>query len=212
MITIKTFVFNPFQVNMYLLYDETKECVIVDAACMSDDEERRIVKFISSNNLKPVHLISTHPHIDHVAGNKFIYENYKIPLTVHKDSLPVLRGVKGYAAAFGLDDLEYVDPGNFINDGDIIKFGNSELKTFYTPGHADGSICLYSEKDNFIIVGDVLFNGGIGRTDLPTGNFNILIKSIKTKLFVLPENTVVYPGHGNSTTIGYEKEHNPFVS
>lgn len=212
MITVKSFVFNPFQVNMYLLYDETKECVIVDAACMSDEEEKKITKFISSNNLNPVQLISTHPHIDHVAGNKFICENYNIPLTVHKDSLPILQGVKGYAAAFGFNDVEYVEPKNFIEDGDIIKFGNSELKVFYTPGHVNGSVCLYSEKDNFVIVGDVLFNESIGRTDFPTGNHELLISSIKNKLFVLPENTIVYTGHGPSTTIGYEKENNPFLN
>ena len=108
--------------------------------------------------------------------------------------------------------MEYVEPGNFINDGDIIKFGNSELKVFYTPGHANGSICLYSEKDNFVIVGDVLFNESIGRTDFPTGNHELLLGSIKNKLFVLPENTIVYTGHGPTTTIGYEKENNPFLN
>ena len=212
MITVKSFVFNPFQVNMYLLYDETKECILVDAACMSDDEEKKLVNYISSNNLKPVQLVCTHPHIDHVAGNKFVCDYYKIPLTVHKDSIPILQGVKVYAAALEFGDVDYVEPKNFIDNGDIIKFGNSEIKVFYTPGHANGSVCLYSAKDKFVIVGDVLFNEGIGRTDFPTGNYDKLIESIKTKLFVLPNDTVVYSGHGSTTTIGYEKENNPFLN
>jgi hydroxyacylglutathione hydrolase len=212
MITVKTFVFNPFQVNNYVLFDETNECVIVDAACLNSEEEKELVEFISLNKLKPVLLISTHPHIDHVAGNKFICETYKIPLSIHKESMQILRGVKGYGAAFGFDDIEYFEPANFINEGDTVRFGTSELKVIYTPGHANGSICLYSEKDNFVIVGDVLFNEGIGRTDFPTGDYALLMSSIKNKLFVLPDNTVVYPGHGLSTTIGYEKENNPFLT
>lgn len=211
MITVKTLVFNPFQVNTYLLYDETKECIIVDAGCINTDEEKVLTKFISSNNLKPIQLISTHPHIDHVAGNKFTCENYKIPLTIHKDSLSILRGIKGYAAAFGFDEVDYVEPANLIADGDTVHFGKSELKTLYTPGHSNGSICLYSEKDNFIIVGDVLFLESIGRTDFPTGNHELLLRSIRNKLFILPEKTLVYPGHGPTTTIGWEKENNPFL-
>lgn len=212
MITVKTFVFNPFQVNTYLLYDETMECLIIDAACIGTDEEKILVKYIASNNLKPLQLISTHPHIDHVAGNKFVCETYKIPFTIHKDSLQILRGVKGHAAAFGFDEIEYVEPAIFINEGDTVCFGKSELKVLYTPGHSNGSICMYSEKDNFVIVGDVLFNEGIGRTDFPTGNHALLISSIKNKLFVLPDCILVYPGHGPTTTIGYEKENNPFLS
>jgi hydroxyacylglutathione hydrolase len=212
MITVKTLVFNPFQVNNYLLFDETKECMIVDAACLNADEEKTLTKFISTAGLKPVHLVSTHPHIDHVAGNKFVCEHYKIPLTIHKDSLQILRGVKGYAAAFGIDEIAYVEPAVFIMEGDIIRFGTSELKVLYTPGHSNGSICLYSEKDNLVIVGDVLFNEGIGRTDFPTGDHALLISSIKNKLFSLPDNTIVYPGHGPSTTIGWEKENNPFLN
>jgi hydroxyacylglutathione hydrolase len=211
MITVKTFVFNPFQVNMYLLFDETKECIIVDAACMGDAEEKTVARFFSSNDLRPVQLLSTHPHIDHVAGNDFICRNYNIPLTVHKDGLSILRGVKGYAAAFGFEDVEYVEPKNFMDDGDVIKFGNSALKVLYTPGHADGSICLYSPEDDIVLVGDVLFNEGIGRSDLPTGNYDKLIASIRTKLFTLPDDTFVYPGHGPETTIGHEKKNNPFL-
>lgn len=212
MITVKTLVFNPFQVNSYLLFDETSECLIIDGACMGADEENAFAKHITSNNLKPVQLISTHPHMDHVAGNKFVCEKFNIPLAVHKDAMPLLFKVKGHGAAFGFDDIEYYEPSVFLNDGDSIRFGNSEVKVLYTPGHANGSICLYSEKDDFVIVGDVLFNESIGRTDFPTGNHALLIESIQSKLLVLPDDTLVYPGHGPTTTIGYEKENNPFLS
>lgn len=212
MLTIKTFVFNPFQVNTYLLYDETNECIIIDPGCMEDYEKKEISDFINSHKLHPVRLLNTHPHIDHVAGNKFIADTYNLKLEVHKDSLKLLQSVKGYAAAFGIDNIEAQEPGGYITEGDLIKFGNSEIKVLYTPGHADGSVCFYSEKDKFVIVGDVLFNEGIGRTDLPTGNHEALIKNIRTKLFTLPDDTQVYPGHGPSTTIGYEKENNPFLT
>jgi glyoxylase-like metal-dependent hydrolase (beta-lactamase superfamily II) len=179
---------------------------------MEAAEEEKISSFIQDKKLKPVGLFNTHPHIDHVAGNKFISETFKIPLTVHQEALQILRGIKGYAAAFGFNEVDYVEPGNYIADKEKIQFGNSELTTLYTPGHADGSICFYSKKDKFVIVGDVLFNEGIGRTDFPTGNYDKLMDSIKTKLFALPEDTLVYPGHGSTTTIGYEKENNPFLS
>lgn len=186
--------------------------MIIDAACLGADEEQALVNYIDKNHLKPMQIISTHPHIDHVAGNKFVSEHYKIPLSIHKESLKILRGIKGYAAAFGFDNIEYYEPTNHVDDGDTILFGNSQLKVLYTPGHADGSICLYSEKDKFVIVGDVLFNEGIGRTDFPTGNHATLMSSIKNKLFLLPAETVVYPGHGPTTTIGWEKENNPFLT
>ena len=211
MITLKMFVFNPFQVNTYLLFDDTGECIIIDPGCLDADEKNELSEFIQSNKLKPVRLFNTHTHVDHIAGNKFIVENYKIGLEVHKDSMSFLRSAKGYATAFGFADVETVEPSGFINDNEGISFGNSELRVLHTPGHADGSVCFYCEKDHFVISGDVLFNESIGRTDFPTGNLDKLMESIKTKLFVLPEDTVVYPGHGPSTTIGYEKEFNPFI-
>lgn len=211
MISVKTLVFNPFQVNTYLLHDETNECIIIDAGCINPEEEKILTDFISSSKLVPVRLISTHPHIDHVVGNKFVCEHYKIPLTIHKDSLKILRGIKGYAAAFGFDEVDYVEPADYISDGEDLRFGKSELEILYTPGHSNGSICLYSEKDKFVVVGDVLFLEGIGRTDFPTGNYELLLSSIKNNLFTLSDDTVVYPGHGPTTTIGWEKENNPFI-
>ena len=212
MITAKNFIFNPFRVNTYLLFDETKECIIIDPACMEEYEEKHLSEFIETQKLRPVRLFNTHAHIDHIAGNKFVAEKYKIGLDVHKKSLSFIRSAKEHASAFGFDDLETIEPSAFIDDGDTIKFGHSELKVLYTPGHADGSISFYAEKEKFVIVGDVLFNGSIGRTDLPTGNYNILIEGIKNKLLVLPESTLVYPGHGSFTTIKHEKYYNPFLT
>ncbi len=211
MITIKAFEFNDFHVNTFVLYDETSDCVIIDPGCITDGEHKELTSFISQNKLHPVKLFNTHAHIDHIVGNKFVATTYNIGLEVHKGAMSFLHSAKGYAVAFGFDNVEFVDPVGFVEEGDVIKFGNSELKVLYTPGHADGSICFYSEKENFIIVGDVLFRDSIGRTDLPSGDFDMLMKSIKTKLFELPANTVVYPGHGGTTTIEYEKENNPFV-
>ncbi|MFA4852495.1 MAG: MBL fold metallo-hydrolase, partial [Bacteroidales bacterium] len=211
MITVKTFVFNPFQVNTYLLFDETGECIIIDPACMEEHEEKHLSEFIETQKLRPVRLFNTHAHIDHIAGNKFAAEKYKIGLEVHKESLSFLHSAKEHASIFGFPDAEPVEPSAFINDGDTIRFGQSELKVLYTPGHANGSISFYAEKEKFVIVGDVLFNESIGRTDLPTGNYNILIENIKNKLLVLPESTLVYPGHGPFTTIDHEKHYNPFL-
>ena len=211
MISLKIFVFNSFQVNTYILYDDTKECIIIDPACSSQAEFNIIENFIKENNLKPVAFYNTHCHIDHVVGNYFIDKYYKIPLGIHKAGLGTLKLSKVYGLAMGLHIEKIIKPSFFLNEGDEVKFGNSVLKVLYTPGHLDGSICFYSEKDKFVIVGDVLFHQGIGRTDLPTGNYDLLISSIKTKLFILPDSTVVYPGHGESTSIGYEKKFNPFL-
>jgi len=211
MITVKTFVFNPFQVNTYLLFDETGECVIIDPGCMEEYEEIQLLGFIETKKLRPVRLLNTHAHIDHIAGNKYISRKYNLTLEVHKDSLRFFRHAANHAETFGFIDFESIEPTGFISDSDIIRFGNSELKVLYTPGHADGSISFYSEKDGFVITGDVLFYLSIGRADLPSGNYKLLIESIQSKLLVLPENTLVYPGHGLSTTIGYEKKNNPFL-
>lgn len=211
MIYIKNFVFNSFQVNTYILYDETKECVIIDAACFDKREEEKIVAFIESENLKPIKLINTHSHIDHVLGNSFISKKYNIDLEIHKGGVPLVKTAPGYASVFGFDAMDVVYPKGFFEDGDFIKFGNSQLKVLYTPGHAEGSVCFYCKEQDFVIVGDVLFLESIGRTDLPSGNHELLLKSIREKLFTLPNNTEVFTGHGPSTTIGHEKENNFFL-
>jgi len=211
MIFIKILVFNPFQVNCYILYDDTKECIIIDPGCHTQEEYIILENFINQNNLKPVAFYNTHCHVDHIAGNYFVSKHLKIPLGIHKAGEIFLENAISHAQVYGFNIHEVIKPSIYLEDNDFIKFGNSELKILYTPGHADGSVCFYSEKEKFVIVGDVLFESGIGRTDFPTGDYDLLIDKIKNKLLVLDDSTVVYPGHGNSTTIGEEKKYNPFL-
>ena len=165
-----------------------------------------------SEGLKPVKLINTHCHIDHVLGNKFVSELWDLELYIHKEDLPVLENVKDISGFFGFENYERSpSPKHFLAQGDTLNFGDSSFDILFTPGHAPGHICLLSKKDEFIIAGDVLFNGSIGRTDLPGGDYDTLIESIKTKLLPLDENTIVYCGHGPSTSIGKEKMSNPFL-
>ena len=212
MITLKRFAFNPFQVNTYILSDETGECIIIDAGMQGQSEEDILEEYINNHNLKPVMLLLTHAHIDHIIGNSFVADKFELKLTAHKDCVPFLKNAISYAATFGLtmDRVKEID--SFINEDSEIKFGNSSLELLFTPGHANGSVCFYSPKDKFVITGDVLFNQSIGRTDLPTGDYDLLQKSIWEKLFTLPDETVAYPGHGPETTIGSEKVNNPFVA
>lgn len=212
MTTLKRFAFNPFQVNTYVLHDETGECIIIDPGMQGDLEESEITDYINTQNLKPVMLLLTHAHIDHIVGNSFIAKTYDLPLTAHEDCVPFLINAEAYASTFGLTLKEVKSIDNFIDEDSEIKFGKSKLKVLFTPGHANGSLCFYSEEDNFVITGDVLFNQSIGRTDLKTGNYDLLQKSIWEKLFTLPDETVVYPGHGPETEIGFEKANNPFVA
>lgn len=211
MIYLKSFVFNGFQVNTYVLYDDSKECIIIDPACYQDFEKKQFINFIQKQELIPVCMINTHCHIDHVLGNNFVFETYGIKPEIHKDGLPFINSSTEQAWSFGFEMDEIVKPEKFLKEDDIVKFGNSELEVIYTPGHADGSICLISSESKFVITGDVLFEGSIGRTDLPTGDFEVLTSNIREKLFILPDDYIVYPGHGLTTTIGFEKRNNPFV-
>lgn len=211
MISVQKFVFNTFMVNCYLLYDETGECIIIDAACYEKSEEDEIKDFIASKRLQLVRNLNTHCHIDHILGNGFIAETYGILPEYHQESVPFFFSAKEIGASFGYTVDFIPDPKKFLEDGERVTFGNASLKTLYTPGHADGSVCFFCEKDQFVVTGDVLFRDTIGRTDLPSGDFNLLMNSIHKKLFTLPEDTVVHPGHGPETTIGYEKMNNPFI-
>jgi len=210
MINIKIFVFNAFQENTFLLFDETKECVIIDAGCNEEVEFSQIDEFIKENNLVLKSIINTHCHIDHIMGNSYLVNKYKVQSIAHKEDLPLIERSKDMAAAFGFDVQEPPIPNQFVNEGDEIRFGNTVLNVKHVPGHSPGSIALYNDIEKFVIVGDVLFAGGIGRTDLPGGDYDTLIASIKDKLFTLNGDVVVYPGHGESTTIAQEKESNPF--
>lgn len=211
MLYIKTFPFNPFQVNTYLLYDETGECVIIDAACYGEQEEHVLQAFIEEKALKPVALINTHAHIDHILGNNFIHKTYGLKPLMHKDGLSFLENAQEYGATFGFTVETPVMPDTFLKQGEVVKFGNQELQVLETPGHAAGSVCLYHAAEKFVIAGDVLFQNSIGRTDLPTGDFDTLIEAIQSKLMVLEDETVVYCGHGPATTIGHEKQTNPYL-
>jgi len=211
MITVKTFTFNSFQVNTYLLYDETGEALIIDPACESSTELEQLYTFISENNLKPVAITNTHGHIDHIVGVNDVKNTYNIPFKLHTDDNPLLENALYSAQIFGfnLETVPIIDEP--LDSNSEIKFGNSTLKMFHVPGHAPGSICFYSEDDKFVIVGDVLFSGSIGRTDLPGGDYDLLISGIREKLFTLPGDTAVYSGHGPSTSIQQEHDTNPFL-
>lgn len=210
---IKVLNFNMIQVNTLVLYDETKEAVIVDPGMGSSVEQEELTSFVRDNLLKIKYIINTHPHIDHVLGNGYCVSTFNAPLLMHEAGLRIYTRSMAYGAAFGLscEKSDFPDPDQYIKEGDVIRFGHQELQVLYTPGHADGSVCLYVPASNCIIVGDVLFADSIGRSDLPTGNHALLIESIRTKLLTLPESTVVYPGHGPTTTIGSEKRDNPFL-
>ena len=210
--TIKTFIFNPFQENTYLLFDETKEAVLVDAGCITDAEKQLLKRFIEENGLTLKRLISTHLHLDHQFGNKFIFNTFGLKPEACVEDEYLLENVVAQARSFGFAVEEEAQPlGAYIVENQEIMFGNSSLKAIHVPGHSPGSIAFYSEKDGFLLVGDVLFRGSIGRTDLPKGDYATLILSITKKLLPLPDSTVVYSGHGPATTIGYEKINNPYL-
>ena len=209
---IKQLTFNPFQENTYIIWDDTKDCIIIDPGCYEEEERNNLVSFIEINEINPVKLINTHCHIDHILGNKFVSENWNIELHVHKLDLPLLENAGGIAKTYGFEKYEGSPyPQNFLKDGNLLNFGESKLEILFTPGHAPGHICLFSKEEKFIVAGDVLFNGSIGRTDLPGGDYDTLIDSIQNKLMVLEDETVVHCGHGPSTKIGKERKTNPFL-
>lgn len=211
MITVNQLVFNGFQVNTYILNDETNECIIIDAANYDQRENQKLSGFIENKGLKPVMHINTHCHVDHVLGGAFVEEKYGLGVSMHPDSEGFLLKAREQAMMYGFNLNKTAKISSYVNEGDIIKFGNSELEIIYTPGHAAGSICIISHKDEFVITGDVLFYESIGRTDLPTGNYDLLKNNILNKLFILPDVYTVYPGHGSETSIGHEKGNNPFI-
>ncbi len=214
MITVKTFQFNPFQENTYLLYDESKACAIIDCGCLFDNEKQKLKNFIQQYELKPTRLLNTHLHIDHILGNRFAYEQYGLKLEAHRSDEFLLQQMRVQAQMFGIPmqaDEEPMPIGNYLNEGDNVAFGNSELEILHVPGHSPGSLVFYSKSDNLLFTGDVLFEESIGRTDLPGGNYGDLIHGIQQKLFVLPPETIVLPGHGDSSTIEHEKKYNPYL-
>lgn len=207
------FEFSLLGINTYIVYDPVSlECAIIDPGMMYEEEEKAMLDFINRNKLKVTHLINTHLHVDHAAGNKFISEQFKVPVKAHREDEFLGNRLQIQAAAFEISGaFDNVTISTYLEDGDIIKLGDSQLIVIHVPGHSPGSIALYSPEDNFVITGDALFAGSIGRTDFPGGNMQTLLDSIKNKLLTLPVNTVVYSGHGPETTIGIEKRSNPFL-
>ncbi len=210
---LKAFVNNPYQENTYLIYDsQTKECAIIDPGMYNAAEQNAVVNFVKENGLKPVMLLNTHCHIDHVLGNKFIFDQYGLKPMFNKGELQLLQAVPSYAPQQGLNYELSPEPETFLPETGQIKLGNGELELLFTPGHSPAHLCFYNKADDFIIGGDALFKGSIGRTDLPGGHQQTLLDSINNQLFTLPDNVKVYPGHGPHTTIGFEKNFNPFFS
>jgi hydroxyacylglutathione hydrolase len=211
MLTVKAFTFSPIQENTYVLYNEKDACLVIDPGCYFGNERRELEEFINEQGLTPKILLNTHCHLDHVFGCKFIHERYNLDLRLHKKEEVVLRHAAEAGLRWNMPFENYQGPLLFLEAGDSIFLDEDELKVLFTPGHSPGSICFYCAKQDFVIGGDVLFRKSIGRTDLPGGDFDMLIRSIRDELFTLPDQTVVYPGHGEPTTIGYEKKSNPFL-
>ena len=212
MLVIKRFVFNPFSENTYVVWDEkTNEGMVVDPGCSDSSEEKELENFIFDRKIILKYLVITHCHIDHILGCKFIKEKYSPIYLMPNDDLPLLLEAKTQASAFGLEIENPPLPDDYLFEDSNISLGDAEIKIIFTPGHSPGEHCLYFEKEKFCITGDVLFKNSIGRTDLWRGDYSTLIKSIKNKLFILPDEVVIYPGHGDSSRIGTEKAENPFL-
>jgi hydroxyacylglutathione hydrolase len=211
MATIATFTFNGFQENTYVVSDETKACAIIDPGCYTREEQEALRSFIEGRELKPALLLNTHCHVDHVFGNAFVARTWGLALHAHRLDVPLLESSHMVARAYGLD-MEPSPPVEvFLEAGTPVSFGNTELEVRFTPGHAPGHVVFYNPGEKFVIGGDVLFQGSIGRFDLPGGDYQMLMESIERELLSLPDDVTVHPGHGPATTIGAERKRNPFI-
>jgi glyoxylase-like metal-dependent hydrolase (beta-lactamase superfamily II) len=211
MLQVKSFVFNPVQENTYVLFNEKDACCIIDPGCYFANERKTLEQFIDQQHLVPKYLLNTHCHLDHVFGNKFIFEKYSLSLRLHELEKLVLDLAPAAGLQWNMPFENYRGNLIYLKPGDSIWLDSDELKILFTPGHSPGSICFYHQAGKFIISGDVLFRLSIGRTDLPGADHQTLLDSIHRELFSLPDDTLVYPGHGEPTTIGYEKKFNPFL-
>jgi len=213
MIKIETFVFNMFAVNTFVVWDEeTKEAAVIDAGTSGLAEEELLDDYITKNDLKIKFLINTHCHIDHILGCSFVKEKYNPQFLVPEKDVPLFQNAHLQASAFGVDYKEPPKPDRFITEEEELLLGKTKIKFLFTPGHTPGEYCIYFEEDKICITGDVLFREGIGRTDLWGGDYNQLIRSIETKLFTLPGDVTIYPGHGEPSTISHEMTNNPFLA
>jgi hydroxyacylglutathione hydrolase len=211
MLTVKGFVFSPVQENTYVLYNEAGECCIIDPGCYYSNERNELKDFISGSQLRPKYLLNTHCHLDHVFGNKFVHDTYGLEPHIHPDEKLVMDFAPIAAMHWNLPFDHYTGSVKYITEKDEVRLGNDVLKLILAPGHSPGHLCFYCEVQQFLMGGDVLFRESIGRTDLPGGDFDTLIRNIRQKLFTLPPEVKVYPGHGPATTIEYEMENNPFL-
>lgn len=210
MLQVHSFEFSPIYENTYVVYNEFNECLIIDPGCYHDNEKEKLAVYINDKKLKPVHLLNTHCHLDHVFGNAFVAEKYGLELQIHSLEQAVLDFAPTSGLMYDLPFTNYQGKVNYIKEGETIFLGEDELQILFTPGHSPGSISFFSKKDGFVISGDVLFKGSVGRTDLPGGDMDTLLDAIKSQLFTLPQDTTVYSGHGASTTIEDEMANNPF--
>lgn len=211
MIHIKAFTFSPISENTYVLYNNEGKAIIIDPGCYFPNEQETLKNFLTDNSLMPVYLLNTHCHLDHVFGNKWVHETYGLEPHLHPNEEAMLALAPVSGERWGLPFENYTGPLHFLNDGDSLFLGDTEIQVILAPGHSPGSICFYIPSQGDLMGGDVLFRGSIGRTDLPGGDSETLLHSIREKLWVLPDETIVYSGHGIKTTIGYEKRNNPFL-
>lgn len=212
MININFFLFSPFSENTYVLSDETDEAVIIDPGCLSQAEKERLTAFIDAKKLKVKALLQTHTHLDHVFGSAYVKRKFNVKMFMHRLDLPVLRDVEMRCRTWGIQGFEPVEADEFLEEGEVFEFGNSKLDIVHVPGHAPGHIAFISHADKFIIGGDCLFKGSIGRTDFPLCSHEDLMNSIRNKFFTLPDDYKVYAGHMDPTTVGAEKKYNPFFN
>ena len=211
MLTLKVFTFSPIRENTYVLFNEQRQAIIIDPGCYFSAEEEMLNNYIQTEGLQPTMLLNTHCHLDHVFGNRWVHQTYGLELHIHAGEKIVLEKAPISGQNWGLPFTNYDGPLHFLKEGDRIALGSDELLVIETPGHSPASICFYCEAQQLLIAGDVLFRESIGRTDLPGASHEVLLNSIREKLWKLPDSVAVYPGHGMPTTIGYEKINNPHL-
>ncbi|NLB27000.1 MAG: MBL fold metallo-hydrolase [Bacteroidales bacterium] len=212
MISIKKFTVNPLQENSFVVYDESSECIFVDPGFYFPEEREKVKRYILEHNLKPLFIANTHCHFDHILGVEFVRREYGIDFLTHRDDAFWVEAAIEQGEMFGFQIEAVGEPDAFFGENDLIEFGNSSLRVIHIPGHSPGHVVFYSEADKILLSGDIIFKGSIGRTDLPGGNFNQLVSGIHDKLFTLPADVNILCGHGPSTTIGFEKLSNPFLT
>lgn len=210
---VKIFPVNPFMMNCYVYYNgENKRGVIIDPGAYSEEEENSIYEFIQTNGIKIKYILNTHGHIDHILGNYWAKNKFNVPLLMHKDDMPLIDKSGDQAAMFGISFPRPPNPDKYISETDKIEFNDTVLDIIHTPGHSPGSVCFIDTKEKIIFGGDTVFHGSIGRTDLWMGDMDVLLDSINNKILTYPDDYIIYPGHYEETTVGEEKETNPFLT